>query len=124
MTETKGEALRNALKKVTAVHGVVGAAIVARNGLLIASELPKDVDERRLGAMTATMMGAVETAGMTLNKGSVRRVIAEVEHSTIVATGAGQKAIMVCTADNGVNLGMLMLEMEDQSAQVRAILEG
>jgi predicted regulator of Ras-like GTPase activity (Roadblock/LC7/MglB family) len=123
MTETKSERLNLALKKVVAVGGVVGAAIVARNGLMIASEMPRDVDERRLGAMTATMMGAVETAGITLGKGSVRRVTAELEHSTIVATGAGPKAVMVCTAENGVNLGMLMLEMEAQSEQVRAILE-
>lgn len=123
MAETKSERLTMALKKVVAVSGVAGAAIVARNGLLIASELPRDVDERRLGAMTATMMGAVETTGVTLNKGSVRRVIAEVEHATIVAMGAGPKALMVCTAENSVNLGMLMLEMEEQASQVKGILE-
>jgi predicted regulator of Ras-like GTPase activity (Roadblock/LC7/MglB family) len=123
MAETKGEKLTMSLKKVAAVGGVVGAAIVARNGLLITSELPRDVDERRLGAMTATMMGAVETTGMTLNKGSVRRVIAEVEHATIVAMGAGPKALIVCTAENSVNLGMLMLEMEEQAIHVKAILE-
>ena len=124
MAETKSERLTMALKKVATVSGVAGAAIVARNGLLIVSELPRDVDERRLGAMTATMMGAVETTGTTLNKGSVRRVIAEVEHATIVAMGAGPKAILVCTAENSVNLGMLLLEMEEQVQQVSAILEG
>jgi predicted regulator of Ras-like GTPase activity (Roadblock/LC7/MglB family) len=124
MTETKSEKLNMALKKVVAVSGVTGAAIVARNGLLIASELPRDVDERRLGAMTATMMGAVETTGVTLNKGSVKRVTAEVDHATIVAMGAGPKALIVCTAEIGVNLGMLMLEMEEQASNVKAILEG
>lgn len=123
MTETKSERLNVAMKKVVAVSGVVGVAIVARNGLLIASELPRDIDERRLGAMTATMMGAVETTGVTLNKGSVKRVTAEVEHAIIVAMGAGPKALIVCTADNSVNLGMLMLEMEEQAQIVRNILE-
>jgi predicted regulator of Ras-like GTPase activity (Roadblock/LC7/MglB family) len=122
MAETKSERLGVALKKIVAVSGVAGAAIVARNGLLIASELPRDIDERRLGAMTATMMGAVETTGVTLNKGSVRRVIAEVEHATIVAMGAGPKALIVCTAENSVNLGMLMLEMEEQAKHVTEIL--
>lgn len=124
MTETKSEKLNMALKKVVAVSGVTGAAIVARNGLLIASELPRDVDERRLGAMTATMMGAVETTGVTLNKGSVKRVTAEVDHATIVAMGAGPKAIIVCTADSSVNLGMLMLEIEGQSQATASILDG
>ena len=123
MSETKGERLAQALKKVTAIKGVAGAAIVARNGLLIASELPRDVDERRLGAMTATMMGAVETTGITLSKGAVKRVTAEIEHATIVAMGAGPKAIIVCTAENEVNLGMLMLEMEEQATLVKATLE-
>jgi predicted regulator of Ras-like GTPase activity (Roadblock/LC7/MglB family) len=123
MAETKSDRLQQSLKKVTAVKGVTGSAIVARNGLLIASELPRDLDERRLGAMTATMMGAVETTGIMLNKGSVRRVVAEAEHVTLVAMGAGSKAIIVCTAENGVNLGMLMLEMEEQAAQVKTILE-
>ncbi|MBU2564842.1 MAG: roadblock/LC7 domain-containing protein, partial [Candidatus Thermoplasmatota archaeon] len=72
--ETKSEKLLAELKKLANVGGIEGSAVVARNGLIIASDLPRDVDERRLGAMSATMMGAVETAAITLNKGTIKRV--------------------------------------------------
>jgi predicted regulator of Ras-like GTPase activity (Roadblock/LC7/MglB family) len=118
--ETKSEKLLSELKKLANVGSIEGSAVVARNGLIIASDLPRDVDERRLGAMSATMMGAVETAAITLNKGTIKRVTAEIEKAILVTMGAGKKAILVVSASPDANLGMLMVEMEER---VKSIME-
>lgn len=122
MSETKTERLEMTLKKLVAIGGVNGSAIVARNGLLIASNLPKDIDDRRFSAMTATMMGAVETAAATLSRGMVKRVTAEIENATVIAMGAGEKAILVVAAGNSGNLGMILLEMEDCAENMKRIM--
>ena len=121
--KTKTEKLEEVLKKLANVGGVEGSAIVARNGLLITSDLPKDIDERRFGAMSATMMGAIETAATTLKKGLVKRVTAEIESTTIITMGAGSKAILVVAASPSSNLGMLLIDMEDHSKTIREIME-
>lgn len=120
--ETKSEKLLSELKKLANVGGIEGSAVVARNGLIIASDLPRDVDERRLGAMSATMMGAVETAAITLNKGTIKRVTAEIEKAILVTMGAGKKAILVVSASPDANLGMLMVEMEERVKSIMEIL--
>jgi predicted regulator of Ras-like GTPase activity (Roadblock/LC7/MglB family) len=123
MAETKTERLEEQLRKLENVGGVEGAAIVARNGLMIASRLPKDIDERRFCAMAATMMGAVETAAATLKRGAIKRVTAEIEKATIVTMGAGSKALLVVAARFDANLGMLMIEMEEYADRIRSIME-
>ncbi|MBU3902190.1 MAG: roadblock/LC7 domain-containing protein [Candidatus Thermoplasmatota archaeon] len=120
--ETKSEKLLSELKKLANVGSIEGSAVVARNGLIIVSDLPRDVDERRLGAMSATMMGAVETAAITLNKGQIKRVTAEIEKAILVAMGAGKKAILVVSASPDANLGMLMVEMEERVKSIMEIL--
>ncbi|MBU2565493.1 MAG: roadblock/LC7 domain-containing protein [Candidatus Thermoplasmatota archaeon] len=120
--ETKSEKLLSELKKLANVGGIEGSAVVARNGLIIASDLPRDVDERRLGAMSATMMGAVETAAITLNKGQIKRVTAEIEKAILVTMGAGKKAILVVSASPDANLGMLMVEMEERVKNIMEII--
>lgn len=123
MSKTKAERIDEELKKLINVVGVDGATVVARNGLMISSFLPRDVDERRFSAMAATMMGAVETAAATLKKGIVKRVTAEIEKSTIVTMGAGPKVLLVVTAKHNANLGMLMIEMEDSAERIKNIME-
>ncbi len=120
--ETKSEKLLSELKKLANVGNIEGSAVVARNGLMIASDLPRDVDERRLGAMSATMMGAVETAAITLNKGTIKRVTAEIEKAILITMGAGKKAILVVSATPNANLGMLMVEMEERVKNIREII--
>lgn len=123
MAETKIQRIVEQLKRISAVGGVEGSAVVARNGLLMASDLASSVDERRFGAMSATMMGAVETAAITLKKGAIKRVTAEMENGTMIAMGAGPKAILLVSASKESNLGMLMIEMEDAIESIRKIVE-
>ena len=110
--ESKSERLTRIIKEIVAHNDVEGAAIVARNGLLITANLPSDIDERRFGAMTATMMGAIETAAITLNKGAVKRVTAEIEKSIILGIGAGPRAIVVVSLSPNATLTELSAKIE------------
>jgi hypothetical protein len=75
--ESKKDRLLRILKGLSSIGDVDGSAIVTRDGLLIASDLPSDVDSETFAAMSATMIGAAETAVGELKKGTVERVIAE-----------------------------------------------
>lgn len=123
MQGTKTEKLRVELKKLEKAGDIEGSALVARNGLLIASNMPRDIDERRFAAMSATMMGAIETAAATVAKGALMRITAETEHAIIVTMGAGKNAILVITAASSANLGMVMVEMETAIENIRSIME-
>lgn len=124
MPETKSEKLQRFLRGIHNLGGVEGSAVVARNGLIIASNFPKDVDERRFAAMSATMMGTVESATMLLKNGGLKKIFAETEYATIVTVGAGPKALLVVAASKDSNIGMLLLTIEEYAFKIREIVEG
>ena len=113
MSESKTEIINSQLERLRMLDGAEGSAVVARNGLLVASNLPNNVDEKRFCAMIATMMGAVETAANTLNRGRLSRITAEMDGAIMIAMGAGDKTLLVSVSRKEANLGMLMIEMEE-----------
>jgi predicted regulator of Ras-like GTPase activity (Roadblock/LC7/MglB family) len=110
--ETKTEKLVQTLKDLKQNGGISGAAIVTRDGLLVASELSEDIDGETLAAMTATMTGAAETAMSELKKRGIERVIVESKDARLISTEAGKQTILVCMVDIKAKLGLVLLEME------------
>jgi len=118
------EMLENVLKDLKSVGDVEASAIVSRDGLLIAADIPQNVNGEAFAAMTATMLGAAETATSELGKGIPDRVIVEGKDGKIVATGAGSKALLVLMANPKANLGLVLLELGRASESVKELLRG
>ncbi|MHA1431657.1 MAG: roadblock/LC7 domain-containing protein, partial [Candidatus Freyarchaeota archaeon] len=87
------EELDSVLTSIKNLSGVEGGAIIARNGVLIASSLPQGVDGQKFAAMAASMVGASETAAALLNS-FARMITIEIDRGKILALGAGPKAIL------------------------------
>ena len=82
---SKRAKLEAILAKFVEVGDVEGVAVVTRDGLLVASILPRDVDSGVLSAMSAAMHAAGETAIKELKKGSCQVVSAESEQNIVIA---------------------------------------
>lgn len=118
MVESKQHALEHILKKLGNMGDVDGSAIVTRDGLLIASQLSSEIDAETFAAMSATMVGAAETAIAELKKGSVERVIVESKETKLVATGAGSNALLVTMVGAFANLGLVLVEMKKAAEEI------
>ncbi len=111
MPKSKKEELGDLLKELEKVGDIDGAAITTRDGLLVASRLPRDVNAETFAAMSATMYGAAETAIFELKKGTVKRVISEAEDCKLVAMDAGPSATVVALVRPEANLGLVLMEI-------------
>jgi|APIni6443716594_1056825.scaffolds.fasta_scaffold387134_2 hypothetical protein len=111
MPKSKKEELADLLKELENVGDIDGAAITTRDGLLVASRLPRDVNAETFAAMSATMYGAAETAVSELKKGAVKRVISEAEDCKLVAVDAGPTAAVVALVRPEANLGLVLMEI-------------
>jgi len=69
--ESKKEKLLRVLSGLKAEGDIEGSAVITRDGLLIAADLPSRIDAETFAAMAATMTGAAETAVSELKKGLV-----------------------------------------------------
>jgi predicted regulator of Ras-like GTPase activity (Roadblock/LC7/MglB family) len=119
---TKKEDLEKALAGLNQAGGVEATAIVSRDGLLMASNIPQGVQAETFAAMSATMLGAAETAVNELKKGIVERVIAESKEAKIITVGAGPNALLVTMTGAGATLGLVLVEMEKASEKVKELL--
>ncbi|MFB6202931.1 MAG: roadblock/LC7 domain-containing protein [Candidatus Nanohaloarchaea archaeon] len=104
------------------VQGIKGAAVVRRDGLLIASNLGQDIDDDQVGAMTASTVGSGETASEALKMGEVNQVTIESENGKLVSTGAGEEGILTILTDSDVNMGLVKVEMKNATEKIKRVL--
>ena len=120
--KSKEEKLKDPLNDIKDIQNVKGAAVVRRDGLLIVSNLPKDIEADQLAAMTASTVGSGETASETLSIGDVKQVTVESEHGKLISTGAGQEGILTVLTDADVNMGLVLVEMKKAVKKVKRTL--
>lgn len=116
------EELDSVLTSIKNLSGVEGGAIIARNGVLIASSLPQGVDGQKFAAMAASMVGASETAAALLNS-FARMITIEIDRGKILALGAGPKAILVVLAGENADVEKLIKKIDKHRKEVMKILK-
>jgi uncharacterized protein len=124
MAETKKEKLDTVLSSIMQVGQIKACAIVSKEGLLINSRTPPDVDARIFSALCSTIMGAAEAASTQMKTGSVSEISLKTEKGTIVLIPAGSKAILTALTEVEAQIGLILFEMESQAEQVEKILHG
>ncbi len=110
------------LSDLKKVGGVETCAAVSRDGLLIRGIIADEQSAESFAAMSATMLGAAETATTELGKGIPHRVIVETERGRLIAVGAGPKALLVVLVDSETGLGLILLELEKSAQKLKELL--
>ncbi|MEM0437733.1 MAG: roadblock/LC7 domain-containing protein [Candidatus Micrarchaeia archaeon] len=119
----KRQELEAVLADLRKVGDVDATAIVRRDGLMVASDMPNYVDARTIAAMTAALVGTAETSSGELKLGTFGQVIVESGEGKLVATGAGDLAIIACLVSKNANLGLVLLSMDKASKKVAQIIK-
>lgn len=122
MPQTKKEQLESILEDLKNIGGVLGSAVISKDGLAIASDIgEKDTDT--FAAMSAAMQGAAETAVNELKQGALEQVIIDAGKGKIITINAGKLAILVILTKPSINLGLILLEIGRASGKIATILE-
>lgn len=116
------EILDKILNDLKTVGGVEASAIASRDGLLIHSALSRKQHAETFAAMSATMLGAAETATSELGKGIPDRIIVESKHGKVIATGAGSKALLIVMTKPEAGLGLILIEVAKASEKIKEVL--
>ncbi|MFL7813144.1 MAG: roadblock/LC7 domain-containing protein [Anaerolineales bacterium] len=92
------------------VPHVQATAVVSTDGLVIASRLPSEVEEDRIGAMGAAILSISTRSGEELERGEMVRVLIEGTDGYILIRSVGEYAILVALVEKEVRLGLLFYE--------------
>ena len=114
--------LNHELNKISSTLGLIGCALVERNGLAITSELPRTFNEKILGAMTATMFEAMESAIPDKEK-QVMNITVEYEDFEIFITKVNDQVLFIGLIEYNIDLGLLLIEIEEFIEKISKFLE-
>ncbi len=102
------------------VPDIKGAAVIRTNGLLIASALPSEANERMIAAMSAALLGTSRRAAEALFNGTFTSLNLELNKGNMFLISAG-RVILVALTGKEPNIGLVTLEMEDTSKKVSTV---
>jgi hypothetical protein len=114
--------IKAAMADLRRLTDVVAVAIARRDGLLIAHDLPKEVDPKKAAAMTAAIVGTSEMAAGELGHGRFLQAIVDSEFGKMLSTGAGEEALLVTLVRPEANMGLVLLGVERAARRIAAIL--
>ncbi len=75
-------------------YGVTASAVISRDGLVVASDLPPEVSQETFSIMCAAIMGAGMTATTELGKSSPTYIVLTSEDVRIILYAAGRKSML------------------------------
>lgn len=101
---------------------IQAAALVSLDGFTMASALPEGMQEDRVGAMSAAILGLGERAAAELGKGTLSQVFIEGDDGYVMLIAAGGRAVLTCLADSDAKLGLVLYDMRQAAVSIAEIL--
>ena len=121
--ETREQRLADALDRLMeGSPDVQAAALVSLDGFTMASALPAGMQEDRVGAMSAAILGLGERAALELGRGKLSQVFIQGEGGYVLLIAAGTRSVLTCLADEDAKLGLLLYDMRAAADAVGEIL--
>ena len=115
--------LHTVLAELRRLPDILGATIARRDGILIAHALPKSMDPKKIAAMAAAIVGTSEMAAVEMGLGSFTQSIVDTDVGKMMATGAGEEAILVTMLRNEANMGLILLSVNKAVQSIAVLLE-
>ena len=122
-TMNRGDQLNKALKALqSGSPDVEAVALISEDGLMVASALPQDLDEIRVGGMSATLLSLGTRSSAELRRGKVEEIIVRGEHGYTVMLNAGRGTLLLVVANQNAKLGLIFFDMHDTIEKIGTIL--
>ena len=120
---SKIERLNKALADLqTSSPDVEATAVVSEDGLIMASLLPRGVEEAQVAAMSAAMLTIGARTARELKRGSVEQIFVRGTEGYVVIMAAGPHAVLIGMARREAKLGLLFLDASRAAEAVKTIL--
>ncbi len=120
---TKSERLQSILAQLRQDTGDVEAsAVVSVEGLMIASDMPRDINKDTVAAMSAALLSLGKRAAQEQARGKFNQVFISGEDGASIVSVAGEKALLSVLVRSDANLGLVFLEMKRAANEIQDIV--
>ena len=107
------------LKDLGRINGVSGSLVVGKDGLIIESEVPTDIDSELVAAMASAVFGTAERSAEEMKHDPLQQVMIEGSKGKTLMIDAGE-GILVVIADMTRNISVILLILRQSYNHVAA----
>jgi len=100
---------------------ILGAAIVSNEGLMLAGEIPKNMDKDLVSAAFAALMSIAERASQQVGFGNVAQLIILSENGGALVC-SGRKSSLVILMKPDANLGLILIDATNIMRDIKDVL--
>jgi len=101
---------------------IEASAVVSDDGFIIASVLPQEIDEDRVGAMSAAMLALGERASRELERGELEQTFVKGKDGYVILSFVGEESVLTTIASEKAKLGLVFLEMKNAADKLLELL--
>jgi len=101
---------------------IEASAIVSTDGLMMAALLPSNMDEDRVGAMSAALLSLGDRTAKELARGGLEQVLIRGDKGYILMTHAGEDAVLTVLAKPQAKLGLIFLDVKRAAESVGKVI--
>jgi predicted regulator of Ras-like GTPase activity (Roadblock/LC7/MglB family) len=107
--------IQSLLNALNGKHGILGCLLVARNGSVVGSSLPPEVDVGMIGALSATLFSNNDVSIQRMNRGALAQMTLLTDQGILHFYETNGHFLVVLTAKGQrINLEGLIKSVEEQ----------
>ena len=116
--------LESLLEQLAKEPGVLGAALVSRDGLAVRASGKLALSRETFSAMTATFMGAAEIALAELDGGRMQNIVASTDRVKLIVLGATRDLLLVVCTQTDVSHEQILPRVEAAAQNLATVVSG
>ena len=117
------EMLKSILNELSGTSADIQAsAVISTEGLVMASILPSDMDEDRVGAMAAAMLSLGDRTAQELGRGELEQVLIKGNKGYVLMTYAGPETVVSVVTKSSAKLGLIFLDIKRAAESISRIM--
>jgi predicted regulator of Ras-like GTPase activity (Roadblock/LC7/MglB family) len=101
---------------------IEASAVVSVDGLIMASDLPAEVEEDRVSAMSAAMLSLGERIATELGRGMLDQVYIRGDNGYVILMSVGEDAVLTSLARQEAKLGLVFLDMRRAASDLARLV--
>ena len=101
---------------------IEASAVISTEGLMMATMLTANVDEERVGAMSAAMLSLGERTSAELDRGEMEQVLVKGKQGYILMTHANSDSVLTVIVKPSARLGLIFLDVKRAAEAISKIL--
>ena len=98
------------------------SAVISTDGLVMAAAMPADMDEDRVGAMSAAMLSLGERTAQELSRGELEQVLIKGDKGYVLMTHAGPDSVITVVAKPRAKLGLIFLDVKRAAESIEKVI--